>query len=46
MKSWRLWQKGRKLNEKHVDSSVLLDFALETISEMQYSVGGVMEFLS
>lgn len=31
--------------EKRIDGSILLDFALETISEMKYSVGGVMEFL-
>lgn len=31
--------------EKRIDGSVLLDFALETISEMKYSIGGVMEFL-
>lgn len=31
--------------EKRIDGSVLLDFALEAISEMQYSIGGVMEFL-
>lgn len=31
--------------EKRIDGSILLDFALETISEMKYSIGGVMEFL-
>jgi len=31
--------------EKRIDGSVLLGFALEAISEMKYSVGGVMEFL-
>ncbi len=30
--------------EKRIDGSVLLDFALETISEMKYSIGGVMDF--
>lgn len=31
--------------EKRIEGSVLLGFALETISELKYSVGGVMEFL-
>lgn len=31
--------------EKRIDGSILLDFALETIREMKYSIGGVMEFL-
>lgn len=31
--------------EKRIDGSVLLGFALEAISEMKYSIGGVMEFL-
>ncbi len=30
---------------KRIDGSVLLDFALETIENMKYSVGGIMEFL-
>ena len=30
---------------KRIDGSVLLGFALEIISEMKYSIGGVMEFL-
>ena len=31
--------------EKQIAGSVLLGFALETISNLKYSVGGVMEFL-
>lgn len=31
--------------EKRIDGATLLGFSLETISEMKYSVGGVMEFL-
>ena len=31
--------------EKQISGSVLLGFALETISNLKYSVGGVMEFL-
>lgn len=31
--------------ERRIDGSVLLEFALETIRGMKYSVGGVMEFL-
>lgn len=32
-------------HEKRIDGSVLLGFALETIQDLKYSVGGVMEFL-
>lgn len=32
-------------HEKRIDGSVLLGFALETIREIKYSAGGVMEFL-
>lgn len=32
-------------SEKRIEGTVLLGFALETISELQYSVGGVIEFL-
>lgn len=31
--------------EKRIDGSILLGFALETIQELKYSVGGIMEFL-
>lgn len=31
--------------EKRISGSILLGFALETISGLQYSIGGVMEFL-
>ena len=31
--------------EKRIPGNILLGFALETISNLQYSVGGVMEFL-
>ena len=31
--------------EKRIDGSVLLEFALEAIQGLRYSVGGVMEFL-
>lgn len=31
--------------EKQIQGSTLLGFALETISTLQYSIGGVMEFL-
>lgn len=31
--------------EKQIPGTVLLNFALETISALQYSIGGVMEFL-
>ncbi len=31
--------------EKQIPGSILLGFALETISNLKYSVGGVMEFL-
>lgn len=31
--------------EKRIDGSILLDFALGTIESLQYSVGGVIEFL-
>ena len=30
---------------KRIDGSVLLDFALEAIENLRYSVGGIMEFL-
>lgn len=40
------WQKNYSLpKEKQIAGSVLLGFALETISNLKYSVGGVMEFL-
>lgn len=32
-------------HEKRIDGVTLLGFALETIEELKYSVGGVMEFL-
>lgn len=32
-------------SQNRIDGAVLLGFALETISELRYSVGGVMEFL-
>lgn len=31
--------------EKQISGSVLLDLALDTVSNLQYSIGGVMEFL-
>lgn len=31
--------------EKQIPGTILLGFALETISDLQYSIGGVMEFL-
>ena len=31
--------------EKRIPGNILLGFALETISSLKYSVGGVMEFL-
>lgn len=30
---------------KRIDGAILLDFALETIEKLKYSVGGIMEFL-
>ena len=32
-------------HEKRIGGSILLDSALETINEMKYSIGDVMEFL-
>lgn len=31
--------------DKRIEGTVLLEFALETITQMKYSIGGVMEFL-
>lgn len=48
MSAYLIAQLGKNyslLREKQIQGRVLLDFALKTIEDLKYSIGGILEFL-